>query len=42
MKPARCFAIGLLFALALIVACNRKPWIQTRDAGAALKALAGR
>jgi len=39
MKPARRFATGLLFALALFVACNRKPWIQTNDADAALKAL---
>jgi hypothetical protein len=39
MKASRSIATGLLVAAALFTACNRKPWIQTRDTDAALKAL---
>lgn len=39
MKALRPIATGLLVAAALFAACNCKPWIQTRDTDAALKAL---
>jgi hypothetical protein len=39
MKASRSIATGLLVAAALFTACNRKPWIQTTDTDAALKAL---
>lgn len=39
MKATRRIATAFAIASALFAACNRKPWIQTGDADAALKAL---
>jgi hypothetical protein len=39
MRRSRRIATAFTIASALFAACNRKPWIQTNDADAALRAL---